>query len=316
MNTESKFTTGQEVWLKVIIENPKLDCDGDIGVIRRYRGGEKILTFASASDIRTTEQILQEHGASAPQNNLELTSEEKMKKFEVITETVTEQLKNWEWDDEDRVWRPKTANEGDKTPHNAELTDQKAEPCDGDECWVKAKLLDPHPDRDGDYNVLIENNFTDIEQVYARAENVRFTEPTHSTAIIELIEPDRTRKFKKGDKVKRREELLYGRTLDIIFPLLPYGKTLIVETDEDSNGEVGIFYGGITRYVPFFILDLVEPAPEPKFWVHESPKTYSIYCKGKKGEVITAMLLRKDIYTLKEAQEQCDKLNSKDQDND
>lgn len=68
MNTESKFTKGQEVWVKARIgEDPNPDRDGEIEVHINRGWDTDDLSFALPSDIRTTEQILQEHGASDPQ---------------------------------------------------------------------------------------------------------------------------------------------------------------------------------------------------------------------------------------------------------
>lgn len=40
------------------------------------------------------------------------------------------------------------------------------------------------------------------------------------------------------------------------------------------------------------------------------------FTKGQFGRVITAMLMQKDLYTLEEAQAECDRLNRKGQEND
>lgn len=189
------FTAGQEVWIKAIIDDPEPNIDGDIKFRRRHHWG-RVYGFVHPSEIRTSEQILQEHGASVPQNA-----------------------------------------------------------------------------------------------------------------------PDRTRKFKKGDKVRLVER--DGRKpQEYKHSGFELNKVYTVATDEDIVNEVFLVDEHNTErfLVSWNFLDLVEPAP--KYWVHESPKTYSIYYKGKRGEVITAMLLRKDIYTLEEALEFCNNLNVKDQNND
>lgn len=246
------FTKGQEVWLKAIIETGVIHSDGDIGFTVKSVSNKNILHYCLSSEVRTTEQLLLDHGASTPQNNLESTFEE----------TKNESMKNWEWDDEDEAWLPKTANVGGETPHNAE---QDAEPT------------------------------------------------TILTETETVTEPDRTRKFRKGDKVKRREELLFGRDLSGFHPLLPHGETLIVETDEDSDGAVGIFYGGLLRYVSFLILDLVEPAPEKKYKLVEKTREYQIY-DTQKGQ--TKASFSNEIYTFEEVQAECARLNQKDQDDE
>lgn len=126
-----------------------------------------------------------------------------------------------------------------------------------------------------------------------------------------FTEPNRTRKFKKGDKVKRREGLLYGRNLDNWHPLLPHGETLIVKTDEDCNGEVGIFYGGITRYVSFFVLDLIEPAPEPRYFIDNEIEYSYIINYGTPTDYEFVAKLDIEHFTFEDAEEFCEKLNKK-----
>lgn len=281
MNNENILTEGQEVWVKArIAGSPIPDRDGEIKIYTTNSWDAYGEHYVLSSEIRTTEQIC----------------------AEVIKEEE-ERLKNI------GIAPPCDGqNAGREAPQNAEL-------CEGDECWVKAKLQDPQPDRDGDYRVLIENNFTGEERVFVRPEHIRFSDPTHSTAVITFVKTDRTRKFRKGDKVRLVER--WGRTPWLNCSNLELGETYTVYADEEVEDEEIYLevYDNSEGISPFF-LDLVEPTPEPKYWLHESPKTYSIYYKGQFGRVITAMLMQKDLYTLEEAQEQCEKLNKKEQNND
>lgn len=171
----------------------------------------------------------------------------------------------------------------------------------------------------GDFAIYQVIKYTATEDEAMKELNRLNREASHFTPEIpqnaELAEPDHTRKFQKGDKVQIVER--DGRTPWLNDGFILNGYYTVCE-NEDINGDVCLHDETRCEFfaISWFFLDLVETAPEPKYWLHESPKTYSIYYKGQFGRVITAMLMQKDLYTLEEAQEQCDKLNRKEQDND
>lgn len=63
MKRESKFTKDQKVWIKATVYKSKLDADGDIElrIAKKYDGGSPRTTYANPSEIRTTEEIWNEH---------------------------------------------------------------------------------------------------------------------------------------------------------------------------------------------------------------------------------------------------------------
>lgn len=199
----------------------------------------------------------------------------------------------------------------------------------GQEVWVKAIIVDKKEDFDWGIEISRRtisgsicgfthpNEIRTTEQICAevikeeeeRLKNIGIAPPSDGQNAN-----DRTRPFRERDKVRVVER--WGRPLKDQEDFEDWGFKLNevyeVAEDEDCDNEVKLKNGEHYWCFPFYVLDLVEPAPEPKYWLHESPKTYSIYYKGQFGRVITAMLMQKDLYTLEEAQEQCDKLNQKD----
>lgn len=217
----------------------------------------------------------------------------------------------------------------------------------GQEVWVKATIEDKSIHKDnswfvfvkgGDFahvpedgirtteQIILENTTMDSPTMYRffdpvyGAENAKIAsrnaeqnaKPTTISNTETVTEYDRTRRFKKGDKVRLVERWGRPPREEGLFESWAFEPNKVYEVlkDEEYN-EVELTNGEYSWDYPFYFLDLVEPAPEPKYWLHESPKTYSIYYKGQFGRVITAMLMQKELYTLEEAQEQCDKLNQK-----
>ena len=237
------FTKGQEVWVKAIIENPEPDYEWGIKFSRRCQGG-RIWGFTHPSEIRTTEQLVQEYGASSPlKYEYTRTLNGDFAIYQVIKYTATETEAMKELNRLNREGQHFTP----ETPQNAEVIDH-------------------------------------------------------------------TRKLREGDKVEIVER--DGRIPWVTDGFEIGGHYLV--SGEDKYGEVTLYDKSRCEFftTSWIFLDLIEPAPEPKYWLHESPKTYSIYYKGQFGRVITAMLMQKDLYTLDEAQEQCDKLNEKDENDD
>lgn len=66
MNTESEFTKGQEVWVKSKVKSTRTNDLGDIFIGFKALCDEK-WTYVAEDSVYTTEQILQEYGALAPQ---------------------------------------------------------------------------------------------------------------------------------------------------------------------------------------------------------------------------------------------------------
>lgn len=178
-------------------------------------------------------------------------------------------------------------------------------PAPNAECWIRAKYIE-------------KNNFENLveifdglvnKHVHIQDSDLHFTKP--QTQGVAFTEPNFTNKLKVGDKVQLVER--WGRKPKDLEYMQEYGivlnGTYIVDKVEDSDFDVRIKHGDNYWYVSFIFLKLVEPAQ--KYWLSETDKTYSIYYRGEKDKLLVAMSLRKDLYTLAEAQEQCDKLNRK-----
>lgn len=126
MNTENQFKNGQKVWVEATIADDKPSPNGKILIeIQSDNTFSKTsLIRAYPERIKTTKQICDEQNTIlTSQNEGNLTLDEKMEALEKIIATETERLKDWEWDDEIREWKPKTANVGGETPQEAELTE-------------------------------------------------------------------------------------------------------------------------------------------------------------------------------------------------
>lgn len=239
-NKTPTFKHRQEVWVKATIIDKSIY--GDNMWFTLVAGGD--YDHIPEEEIRTTEQIVQEHGASSPQHNAT--------KYEY---TIT---------------------------HN------------------------------GDFAVYKVMKYAATETEAIEERNRLNREAQHvtkqQTQEIILNEPDPTRKFKKGDKAQRRKTL-EGRDLRKTCPQLPFDEILTVLEDENEAWNIKVKWGDKTAYGGFVYFELVEPAPEPKYWVKESTLCYYINYKGADDCIYTALYMNKDLYTLEEAQQECDRLN-------
>ena len=279
------FTKGQEVWIPARIANPKPDSDGDIRLYITSTLDVDWEPYCHPSKIRTTEQIILE--------NTTMDSPTMYRFFDPVY--GAQNAKNTPQNTEPTAIS-KTETVTDKTI-NIML-------CLTEEEYNQLKHCVSTHEPCGEYEEKLD------ETIYNKLSNA-------NSAVITFVEPDRTRKFKKGDKVRVVKR--WGRPLKDQEDFEDWGfkvnEVYEVLENEDCDNAVKLINGGHCWYFPFYALDLVEPAPAPKYWLHESDKTYSIYFKGESDKVLAAMILRKNLYTLEEAQEQLDKLIQKDQDN-
>lgn len=248
------FAKGQKIWVEATIVDDKPSPNGKILIeIQSDNTFSKTsLIRAYPERIKTTKQICDEQNTRLTSQNEEaLTLDEKMGALEKIIATETERLKDWEWDDEIREWKPKTANVGGETPQDAELT-----------------------------------------------------------------EPDRTRYFKKGDKVQRRKKL-DGRDLRKTLPSLPFDEIFTIAEDEKNPWEIKVKWGDKTAQGGFIYFELVEPAPEEKFFI-EDETSYDSYTInfGTPDDYQFVAKLDTDFYTLEEARQECERISKKDQDHE
>lgn len=227
MNTENQYKEEQEVWVKHIIINPNLDKDGEIQLKRHYKGGY-ITVYALPSEIRTTEQIWKDV----------ITRDSKSDKFRVYIDDVRQGL-NYYYiyapDGTEAVlqkdcYSPREVIEicdrenAKIASQNSELPAQNAEPSEGDECWVRATYVGKAFHHD-ESSVKIETpglvertSYIDVKD-----KDIHFTKP-QTTAVDE---PDRTRYFKKGDKVQRRKKI-DGRDLSKTCPSIPFDEIFTI----------------------------------------------------------------------------------------
>lgn len=314
------FTAGQKVWVNARVLNPKFNKKDQIYL----RFAEPLAAWNHNVHellVYTTEEILQEYGVIVPQNTQDCTknlilclTEEEFKHLkdclysfvacgeyeEKLNDVLYDKIRNVKFPV--RALLPETPHFDEKTPQNAELTEQNAE------CWVRATCTET---TDNGYRVELADTLTESTIAYIDPEDVRFTEPTHSTAIIELIEPDRTRKFRKGDKVQRRKEL-EGRDLSETCPELPFDEIFTVLEDENEAWNIKVKWGDKTAQGGFIYFELVEPAPEEKFFI-EDETSYDSYTInfGTPDNYQFVAKLDTDFYTLEEAWKECEKLSKK-----
>lgn len=177
------------------------------------------------------------------------------------------------------------------------ITDQNAKLNEGNECWVRATYVG---------KAFIHNESCVKIETPGLVERTSYLDVKDKD--ICFTKPNRTRKFKKRDKVKPVER--DGR--------IPYlgdgfrlGEIYEVSEDEDEDGHVWIYNATNAIYIgiSWIFLDLVEQkyfidrsAPEFRSFVinYGTPTDYKFVAK-----------LHIDHFTLEEAQEFCDKLNKK-----
>lgn len=195
----------------------------------------------------------------------------------------------------------------------------------GQEVWVKASVLIPELNNDDQiYLRFVEPRYEWDKNVH---EGLVYTteqilqEHGASAPQTKSAEytPDFVNKLQVGDKVQLVER--WGRKPNIIGTRDGYGFELngiyFVKESEDYENDVCITNGDEYCYVPFIFLDLVEPAPGPKYFIEER-HAYPAYIINYGTPVSRKFVahLNPDYVTLAEAQEFCNILDQKDQDNE
>lgn len=303
------FTSEQEVWVKArIAGNPIPDRDGEIKIYTTNSWDNYGEHYVLSSEIRTTEQIMQEYGASSPQHKAikyeyTMTLNGDFAIYQVIkyTATETEAMKEL-----NRLNR-EASHFAKETPQNAVLPDQNAELTDQNaECWVRAKYIEKN-----DFGNLIELNDGSLnKRTHIQDSDLHFTKP--QTQEIIFTEHDFANTLKEGDTVKLVER--WGRTPYNLGSRIAEGFELngiyIVTKGEDGEFYVRITNGNKNYFVPFIFLDLVEPAPEPapRFKINEDTVYYYIIDAEKRYSAIYS----KRCYTLEEVQAECERLKQKE----
>lgn len=176
--------------------------------------------------------------------------------------------------------------------------------------WVKAEI-DEQSEIDADvWCVNTKDENEDNFPFYTSKSEIRTTAQIlqEHGALAPQNTQDRTRPFRERDKVRIVER--DARKPDLL-PGFDCGKIYEVRDDEGCHGDVCLknpIYDNEDLYIPWFFLDLVEEAPNPRFIVIEDieNKEYKIFDREQKITVSTYLM---NYHALRYINRQCDILN-------